>query len=92
MTHSRDDDSPDPENSLLLQLVLKFGAAVGLSSVIFCSGLFMMGQRLMEQSLREQQRGIGLLGQFPFLLAVSLVAGIGMFIAYSPWDDDDGDE
>jgi hypothetical protein len=85
MTSSGEDSNDDPE-SLFMRLVLKFGAAVGLTSVLFCSGLFFVGERMMEHSRRFREP-YDLFEQVPVLVAISLLGGLVMFVAYSPWSD-----
>lgn len=86
MTRTGDDSNDGPD--LLMRLFLKFGAALGLSAVLFCTGLFSVGERMMERSHRYREP-LDLVVQVPFVAALSLLGGIVMFIAYSPWSDDE---
>ena len=91
MTRSGDDSNDGPE-SLLMRLFLKFGAAVGLSAVLFCTGLFSVGESMMERSRRFREP-LDLVVQVPFVAALSVLGGIVMFVAYSPWSgDEESDE
>lgn len=85
MTRSGENSNDGPE-SLFMRLVLKFGAAVGLTSVLFCSGLFFVGERMMEHSRRFREP-YDLLERVPVLVGVSLLGGLVMFVAYSPCSD-----